>query len=48
MEKASGAGMAAAKPHGWVHAALAMGDVRSCADMLNNCLILEMRSNFYL
>ncbi|MBN2427317.1 MAG: hypothetical protein JXK94_03175 [Deltaproteobacteria bacterium] len=36
MERASAARMAAAKPHGWVPAALGMGDARHCADKLNN------------
>jgi hypothetical protein len=36
MERASAARMAAAKPHGWVHAALGMGDAGHCADKLNN------------
>ncbi len=36
MERASAARMAAAKPHGWVHAALGMGDTGYCADKLNN------------
>ncbi len=36
MERASAARMAAAKPHGWVHAALGMGDAGPCADKLNN------------
>ncbi|MBN2427722.1 MAG: hypothetical protein JXK94_05240, partial [Deltaproteobacteria bacterium] len=31
MERASAARMAAAKPHGWVHAALGMGDAGPCA-----------------
>ncbi len=34
MERASAARMAAAKPHGWVHAVLGMGDARHCADKL--------------
>ncbi|MBN2427295.1 MAG: hypothetical protein JXK94_03055 [Deltaproteobacteria bacterium] len=33
MERASAAWMAPAKPHGWVHAALEMGDARHCAEM---------------
>ena len=36
MERASAARMAAAKPQGWVHAALGMGDAGPCADKLNN------------
>ena len=41
MERASVARMAAAKPHGWVHAALGMGDARHCADKLNNYFIFS-------
>ncbi len=36
MERSPAARMAAVKPHGWVHAALGMGDARHCADKLNN------------
>ncbi len=36
MERASAVRMAAVKPHGWVHAALGMGDARLCGDNLNN------------
>ncbi len=36
MEWASAARMAAAKPHGWIHATLGMGVARHCADKLNN------------
>jgi|GEM_PF-3338543 len=41
MERASAARMAAAKPHGWVHAALGMGNPRHCADTLNNYFIFS-------
>ncbi|MBN2427788.1 MAG: hypothetical protein JXK94_05605 [Deltaproteobacteria bacterium] len=36
MERASAARMAAAKPHGRVHAALGMSDAKHCAGKLNN------------
>ena len=42
MERASAARMAAAKPHGWVHAALGMGDTRHCASKLNNYQFLRI------
>ncbi len=46
MERASVAWRVAAKPHGWVHAALGIGDVRPRADMLNNFKMTRLFDTF--
>ncbi len=37
MERAIAARMAAIKPHGWVYAALGIGDAGHCAQTLDIC-----------